>query len=152
MDDIQSHARKYEDIIRQKKEELRAKRGGLEIVQAPLQNISVQQHESSERIKNYKSKFYRDLLEEEKELKDQQKKEFMEKKKLVEKASNYAKYVREMYAPTSVEAKENHRNELEIQQDYNPPVLRKRNGTADERASNPKHNLAQAYQVSTSMI
>jgi len=152
MDDIQSHARKYEDIIRQKKEELRAKRGGLEIVQAPLQNISVQQHESSERIKNYKSKFYRDLLEEEKELKDQQKKEFMEKKNLVEKASNYAKYVREMYAPTSVEAKENHRNELEIQQDYNPPVLRKRNGTADERASNPKHNLAQAYQVSTSMI
>lgn len=147
MDDIQSHARKYEDIIRQRKEELRAKRGGLEIVQTPLENMSVQQlgphHESSERIKNYKSKFYRDLLEEEKELKDQQKKEFLEKKKLVEKASNYAKYVREMYAPTSVEAtKENHRNELEIQQDYNPPVFKKRNGTADERASNPKHKRA----------
>jgi len=110
------------------------------------------QHESSERIKNYKSKFYRELLEEEKELKDQQKKEFMEKKKLVEKASNYAKYVREMYAPTSVEAKENHRNDLDIQQDYNPPVLRKRNGTADERASNPQHKRAPAYQVSNSMI
>jgi hypothetical protein len=33
---IFEHARKYEDIIRQKKEELKAKRGGLEIVPGPV--------------------------------------------------------------------------------------------------------------------
>jgi protein subunit release factor B len=64
-------------------------------------------YDSSERIKNYKSKFYMELVEEEKEQKEQQRKMFMEKKKLVEKASSYAKYVREMYAPVAVEAKEN---------------------------------------------
>ena len=39
-DDISNHARKYEDIIRQKKEELRAKRGGLEIIPGPIQGIA----------------------------------------------------------------------------------------------------------------
>lgn len=49
-DDIISHARKYEEVIRQKREELRAKRGGL--------GDAIVHYESSERIKNYKSKFY----------------------------------------------------------------------------------------------
>ncbi len=39
-------------------------------------------------------------VEEDREMKEQRDKEKMSKKRLVEKANNYAKYVREMYAPT----------------------------------------------------
>lgn len=70
-DEIVNHARKYEDIIRQKREELRQKRGVLDSVNSnpniisniPSSSTNSQgpyQHQSSERIKNYKSKFYMD--------------------------------------------------------------------------------------------
>jgi hypothetical protein len=71
-EEIVNHARKYEDIIRQKREELRQKRGVLDSVSSNpniignipnttnSQNTQLNQHQSSERIKNYKSKFYMD--------------------------------------------------------------------------------------------
>ena len=64
-------------------------------------------YESSERVKNYKSKFYMDLVEENKEQKEMKEKEKLHKKHLAEKANSYAKYVREMYGPTVPEEKEN---------------------------------------------
>lgn len=76
-DEISEHARKYDDIIRQKREELKQKRGVLDSVNSnPNLNIVEQnvsrppQYQSSERIKNYKSKFYQDLVEEGREKKD----------------------------------------------------------------------------------
>lgn len=106
-DEIMSHAKKYEDIIRQKREELRQKRGVLGLDKASLHGnppppqVAIT-YETSERIKNYKSKFYLEQVEEDKEIKHQREKVHLEKKKLAEKANSYAKYVREMYAPTTI--------------------------------------------------
>ena len=70
-DEITSHARKYEEVIRQKREELRLKRGGLELITShnPSQAAPLT-YESSEWIKNYKSKFYQDRIDEDRELKE----------------------------------------------------------------------------------
>lgn len=109
-DDISSHARKYEDIIRQKREELKVKRGVLDSVssnngeaagvgRSHPESARIAPVQSSERIKNYKSKFYLDQVEEDRGQKELREKEKMSKKRMAEKANNYAKYVREMYAP-----------------------------------------------------
>ena len=70
--EIEEHARKYEDIIRQKRDELKHKRGVLQdSVQSQERVIQQQQqHQSSERIKNYKSKFYMDQVEEDRQQKE----------------------------------------------------------------------------------
>jgi hypothetical protein len=62
--------------------------------------VAIHYESNEQRIKNYKSKFYLEQVEEDREIKQQREKLQMEKKKLAEKANSYAKYVREMYAPT----------------------------------------------------
>lgn len=96
-EDIESHSRKYEDVIRQKREELRKKRGML--------NLDI-----AEPMLNYKSKFYEDLVQQKKETKEHLELEKGEKKRLQEKVGSYAKYVKEMYWPT---VSENKRREVE---------------------------------------
>lgn len=51
-------------------------------------------------MKGYKSKFYLEQVEEDREIKQQREKLQMEKKKLADKANSYAKYVRQIFAPT----------------------------------------------------
>jgi hypothetical protein len=57
------------------------------------------QYQSSERIKNYKSKFYIEMVEGDQEKREQAERDKQSKKRMVEKANIYAKYVREIYAP-----------------------------------------------------
>ncbi len=76
-------------------------------------------------------------------MKEQRSKAALDKKKLVEKASSYARYVREMYAPTPasvglLEGKENQQlSEIQAMRlahnGNNRQPEKKRNGTADER-------------------
>ncbi|CDW86846.1 UNKNOWN [Stylonychia lemnae] len=142
-DDIESHSRKYDDLMRQKKEELRKKRGGLEY-----------QSESTDQLRNYKSKFYEDILNNEKEQKEQMFKEKQDKKKMQDKVGSYAKYVKEMYWPQVSEqkrlqlesVKENIRHPLRRDNEdnamYSAPVGQQekkraiaRHGTADNRVN-----------------
>lgn len=105
--------------MRQKKEELRRKRG------------FETHYESTEQIRhnNYKSKFYEDILLNEKEQKELMAKERQEKKKLQEKVGSYAKYVKEMYWP---QVSENKRNELVImKENLRHPVRRGEGGEED---------------------
>jgi hypothetical protein len=113
---------------------------------------------------NYKSKFYLEQVEEDREIKQQREKSMVEKRKMMEKANSYAKYVREMYAPTvsedpqrivRIDQKENHlpnhrmnhfaedRSDNSGLSGLPPPLPRaaRRNGTADERSSGPHPKL-----------
>lgn len=56
-EDIHSHARKYDEVLQKKKEELKAKRGF----------EGGANYDSEERIQNYKSKFYLEKMAEDRE-------------------------------------------------------------------------------------
>ena len=63
--------------------------------------------DSAEPRQGYRSKFYEELLEKEREQKDLEDHQRALQKKKQEKVNNYAKYVKEMYWPAAPLEKEN---------------------------------------------
>ncbi len=96
--------------------------------------------QSSERLKNYKSKFYLEQVEGDRELKVQREREKESKKRMAEKANNYAKYVREMYAPqvSGAETADTKENNYALQE---PEVISIINPRRPLREQNKKHGL-----------
>jgi len=120
-DSINEHSKKYQDVLSAKKEELRRKRAMM--------------CDSAEPRHNYRSKFYEQLLDSEKESKEREELARVEKKRMADKVNNYAKYVREMYwpaVPEKKEGKENSIRNLDPIKEQAPKKRLTRHGTADK--------------------
>ncbi|CDW91151.1 UNKNOWN [Stylonychia lemnae] len=137
-DHMDGQFRKYDDILREKKDELRRKRGAFE---------NPQQQYSQNDINKYKSKFYEEQIAKDREFKLNHDKSKQEKKRLHDKVDSYAKYVKEMYWP---QASDNKREELDLQiqnlkhpvrkpQDF-PPQISNRRDNSNKRQSSTADN------------
>ena len=97
---------KYEDILRAKREELKKKRGALE-VNADLDidpNFKAPRHpRSGSNHVSYKSKIHQDLRAEKHDAKLQLQREYQDKVEKHARVKNYSKNVKEMYMPSAKE-------------------------------------------------
>lgn len=98
---ISKSQNKYEDILKAKRDELRRKRGALEITTSDEGAASQKNHVS------YRSRVHQELRAEKHEIKTQQHREYQEKVERTNKVRNYSKNVRDMYMPA---VKERHRS------------------------------------------
>eukprot|EP00347_Sterkiella_histriomuscorum_P014280 403361483 len=112
-EEIEGHYRKYDEIIREKRDEYKRKRGGFD-----------QPSSSQNDIVKYKSKFYEEQVHQDREFKYNRDLQKEQKKKLQGKVESYAKYVKEMYGP---QPSDNKREELEYRiQNMKHPVRQSR--------------------------
>ena len=154
---------KYEDILRAKREELRKKRGALELnndLDIDPDFIAPRHPRSGSNHVSYKSKLHQDLRNEKNDAKAQLQREYQDKVEKNTRIKNYSKNVKEMYMPTGKERHKSsnaerkfiemgiqggnglpaQRSEMDIPVDaYGAEVpkkkiaMKRRSGTADDR-------------------
>ena len=150
---------KYDELLRDRKNEYKRKRGGLDLA-------GVADYDSGSGLPHqYKSKFYDEVVSQEKEQKSRLESEKVMKKKLQEKAGSYARYVKEMYWPQvsdqkkdemehqilglKHQARENRNNRISIPASREQRmVIRNSAATADNKA---KSKNMQSYQQSNQL-
>ena len=92
------HSQKYDDVLKAKKDEIRRKRGALDL-NSDLENLD---GDGSGAAKGFvKSKIHQNLIKQEKEAKENMKKDHLDRIQRSERAQLYARNVQEMYKPGS---------------------------------------------------
>lgn len=102
---MRKNSEKYEGIVKSRKDELKRKRGALELNSDLDMDLQERQSElppgisRSSDVTSYKSKLHNQIRQQDRDAKDRQFKNFMEKQDKNDRIKNYSKNVKDLYMP-----------------------------------------------------